>query len=68
MAKSCLDLLELLRKRGLEGDELPQDAVGVIIDARVLSRSVPSTVSAARIALPVAAAIALGPGIPKWLP
>ena len=64
MAKNSMDLLELLRKRGMDGDvdflrEALQVLVEGIMDAEVSAQSAPSMVNATRIVHPPATVIAV---------
>ena len=66
-----MDLLELLRKRGMDGDDLLREArlrvlVDGIMDAEVSAQiGARSTANAARSGSPTATA---GPGTPGWAP
>ena len=81
MTKNSMDLLELLRKRGMDGDvDFLREALQVLVEgiihslpraltrgtSRCRTRSAPTVVSATRSALPTATAIAVEIGIPGW--
>ena len=73
MVKQRMDLLELLRKRGMDGDvDLLREALRILVDgimdAEVPPRSAPSTANAARSGSPTATATATAPGTPGWAP
>ena len=64
MAKNSMDLLELLRKRGMEGDvDFLLEALQVLVEG-IIACSVPDTGDATRSALPTGTAIAAGTGTP----
>ena len=73
MVKQRMDLLELLRKRGMDGDvDFLREALRVWWTAswtpRFPPRSALSTANAAQSGSPTATATATAPGIPGWAP
>ena len=79
MVQPSMDLLELLRKRGMDGDvDFLREALRVLVDdimdaevsatPRFPPRSALSTANAARSGSPTATGIATAPGIPGWVP
>ena len=74
MVKHRMDLLELLRKRGMDGDvDFLREALRVLVDTaswtpRFPPRSALSTANAARSGSPTATATATAPGTPGSAP
>ena len=72
MVKQRMDLLELLRKRGIDGDvDFLREALRVLVDGIMdaeVSGSAPSTANAARSGSPTATATATAPGTPGSAP
>ena len=75
MVKHSMDLLELLRKRGIDGDvDFLREALRVLVDGIMdaevskCRRSAPSTANAAQSGSPTATATATAPGIPASAP
>ncbi len=73
MAKGRMDVIELLRKRGVDADvdfpsETPRVLVDGIMDAEVSARSAPSTANGVLTGSLIAMAIVPALGTPGWAP